>query len=255
MKGKILSIAGFDPSGGAGVLVDFQVAREHDYFCYTAVTSLTSQNSKKVTGVYPVEAGVLKETLAVLLEEGQIAGLKLGLLPEVKLAEVVRDFIVETQIRPVVCDPVLSASDNTSLVAKEMLNYYKTEIFPFVDIITYNVMEAEIFTGLNIEHLEELVARLSEFSSQFVIKGGHYQKHRAMDFVYDNGNFTSMSLPVLEREVRGTGCAYSTALLCALLDGQEYLEATQSAKNYVYEKIKTSQKLGQGLYQFIWDKN
>ncbi len=252
MKNKILSIAGLDPSGGAGVLVDFEVAREHGYYCYSAVTSLTSQNSKQVVGVYPVEAKVLKETLSVLFEEGEISGLKLGLLPRARLAEVVRDFVLNSQIKPVVCDPVLNASDGTALVAKEMLNFYKTEIFPLADVVTYNVMEAEIFTGLNIEHLEELVARLSNFSSRFVIKGGHYQKHRAMDFIYDNGNFTSISLPVLEKEVRGTGCAYSTSLLCFLLRGQDFMEAAKSAKNYVYEKIKNSQKLGQGIYQFVW---
>lgn len=252
MKAKILSIAGFDPSGGAGVLVDFEVAREHEYYCYASITSLTSQDSKKVTGVYPVETKVLKETLSVLLEEGTISGLKLGLLPKVSLAEIVRDFISNSRVKPVVCDPVLSASDGTMLVDKEMLNFYKKEIFPLVDVVTYNVMEAEVFTGLNIEQLEELVARLSEFNSRFIIKGGHYQKHRAMDFVYDNGVFTSMSLPVLEKEVRGTGCAYSTSLLCCLLNGLDFVEAAKTAKNYVYEKIKTSQKLGQGIYQFIW---
>lgn len=252
MKGKILSVAGLDPSGGAGVLVDFEVAREHDYFCYTAVTSLTSQSSIRVTGVYPVESEILKETFSVLSGEGKISGLKLGLLPKVSLAKVVKDFILNSQIRPVVCDPVLNASDGTRLVSKEMFNFYKNEIFPLVDIVTYNVMEAEIFTGLNIEHLEELVARLSEFNPRFVIKGGHYQKHRALDFVYDNGDLTSMSLPVLEKEARGTGCAYSTSLLCCLLNGLKLEEAAKSAKNYVYEKIKTSQKLGQGSYQFVW---
>lgn len=255
MKGKILSIAGFDPSGGAGILVDFEVAREQGYHCYGALTSLTAQNSREVQGVFPVQSEVLKNTLAALLEEGKISGVKLGLLPEVKLAEVVKDFLLMTRITPVVCDPVLNASDGTPLVAKEMHKYYKNEIFPLVDVVTYNVMEAEIFTGLNIEDLEELIARLSEFNSRFVIKGGHYQKHRAMDFVYSNGEFVPMSLPVLEKEVRGTGCVYSTSLLCHLLDGKEFVEAARRTKGYVYEKIKTSEKLGQGLYQFVWSRN
>ncbi len=254
MKGKILSIAGFDPSGGAGVLVDFEVAREHGYHCYGAITSFTAQNSQKVSGVFPVEKEVLEETLASLLAEGGIFGIKLGLLPEVELAEVVKEFLLKTKIRPVVCDPVLNASDGTPLVAKEMHNYYRKEIFPLADVVTYNVTEAEIFTGLNIEQLEELIARLSQFNKQFVIKGGHYQEHRAMDFVCKEDEFIPMSLPVLEKEVRGTGCAYSTSLLCHLLEGKDFLEATRKAKGYVYEKIKTSERLGLGLYQFIWDE-
>lgn len=246
---KILSIAGFDPSGGAGVFIDSLVALEHGFFCYSSLTTLTAQNSQGVKNFKFIPVNFFPRQLEVLFEEGEIEGLKLGLLGKKRIAEIVASFIQENNFKFVVCDPILISSSGEWLVEKGIISAYRKKIFP-LSICTFNAIEAERFFGY-CDDLEELLSRVSEFSSSFVIKGGHYPGE-VTDYVFHQGEVRSFTLPRLTKEVRGTGCAFSTSLLCYLLLGKDIFEAAREAKYYVYEKIKRAEKIGRGKYQMIF---
>ncbi len=247
---KILSIAGFDPSGGAGVILDCLVALEHGFFCYAAVTTVTAQNSQEVRDFRYVPLKVFKDELDVLFEEGGIEGVKLGLLGKAEIAKRVARFIKKSRLQPVVCDPVLLSSSGQLLSQKKIISVYREDIFP-ISIPTFNAIEAERFFGFS-DDLGELFSCISEVSSSFVVKGGHL-KGSATDFVFHQGEVRSFTLPRLKKEVRGTGCAFSTSFLCNLLMRKDVFEAVKEAKYYVYEKIKKSKRIGKGRFQMVFE--
>jgi hydroxymethylpyrimidine/phosphomethylpyrimidine kinase len=246
---KILSIAGFDPSAGAGVFIDSLVALEHGFFCYSAVTTVTAQNSMGVKDYKYTSIKLFQNELEALAEEGDIEGLKLGLLGKRKFAELAASFIRKNEFKFTVCDPILISSSGERLAEKGIISAYRKIIFP-LSISTFNAIEAERFFGY-CDNLEELFARVSEFSPSFVIKGGHYPGE-VTDYVFHQGEVRSFTLSRIDKEVRGTGCAFSTSLLCYLLLGKDIFEAVKEAKYYVYEKIKGARKIGQGRYQMVF---
>ncbi len=249
MMRKILSIAGFDPSGGAGVFIDSLVAMEHGFFCYSCLTTVTAQNSQGVKDFKYIPLKLFQNELKALTEEGNIEGLKLGLLGKGRFAEEVPPFIKKNNFKFTVCDPILISSSGERLSEKRIVSAYKEKVFP-LSILTLNAIEAERHFGY-CDDLEELFAQVSKFSSTFIIKGGHYPGE-ATDYVFHQGEVRSFTLPRIDKEVRGTGCAFSTSLLCNLLLGKNIFEAAKEAKHYVYEKIKSAKKMGRGRYQIIF---
>lgn len=248
---KILSIAGFDPSGGAGLTLDSLVAREHGFFCYGALTVTVAQSSCGVKSVFPLEPACLKEQLQAVAEEGSLEGVKLGLIGTVRLGEVVAEFLKSSQFNLVVCDPVIRASDGTLLVEEKLTAFYREAIFPLVSVVTFNLEEARlIFKAEN--DIQSVLDGLKKWGGSFVLKGGHVEGTKAVDYVYSDCEVSSISLPRLERDVRGTGCAFSTSLLCQLTSTASLKEAAEKAKEYVFRKIKESRKLGLGSNQMVF---
>lgn len=248
---KILSIAGLDPSSGSGITLDYLVASEHGFFCYGALTVAVAQNSCGVKSVFPQEPTCLQEQLQAVAEEGPLEGVKLGLIGTVKLGEVVAEFLRNKQYKLVVCDPVIKASDGTWLVEEELISFYREAIFPLVSVVTFNLEEACLIfkTGNDVQ---TLLNELRKWGGNFVLKGGHIEGAKVVDYVYSNSEISSISLPRWEREVRGTGCAYSTSLLCQLALSASLKEAAEKSKEYVYRKIRESQKLGLGRNQMVF---
>lgn len=264
-----LTIAGFDPSAGAGVTADLKVFAAHGIYGMAAVTALTVQSTLGVRDSRAVEAGLLKETLACLGEDVDFAGIKIGMLAGRELVEVVADFLAglgdEARER-VVLDPVIASSSGRALLEPDGVEALERRLLGLVGWITPNWDEAAALTGLPVGSREEIAAaagRLQEMAAEagngdlnVVVTGGHGE--RPDDFLRTpRGEEHWLTGERVETNAtHGTGCAFSTALTCGLIEGFPAYPAVEAAKAYVTAALHAAYPVGTGkgplnhLYRF-----
>jgi hydroxymethylpyrimidine/phosphomethylpyrimidine kinase len=245
---RALTIAGYDPSSGAGITADLQVFTAHSVVGVSAVTALTVQSRTGVRRVEPVSAALLRETLDLLAEEGPIAGVKIGMLATAELVEVVTKFLSRVRIprERVVLDPVIWSSSGAELLSAEGVGRLREGLLPLVGWITPNVAEAGILAEIEVsgkEGVPELAGRLAKLGGgglNVVVTGGNLEPPD--DFLRtDSGK--EIWVPGQRVEARGvhgahgTGCVFSSALLCRLVLGDSKVEAVRGAKAFVVRRL------------------
>jgi hydroxymethylpyrimidine/phosphomethylpyrimidine kinase len=173
----ILSIAGFDPSGGAGVTADLKTFAAHNCYGVAAITALTVQNTQSISSVQPVEAWLLKSSIESLLADGRVKAIKVGMLANRANAEVVRDVLEANPSIPSVLDPVVRSSTGKDLIDSEGLEFLREHLLKCAGLVTPNLEEAATLTGQKVENVEGMKAaarRLVEMGARaVVITGGH----------------------------------------------------------------------------------
>ncbi len=248
-----LTIAGFDPSSGAGITADLKVFAAHGVYGMACITALTVQSTLGVRRVEPVAAATLRETLDCLREDVQPSGVKIGMLATAAAVSEVSRFLLETKIDPerVVLDPVIRSSSGRELLSREGLERLRTGLLPHVGWITPNTYELATLTGeesFNPEAIPELAATLQAGHPKLhvLVTGGHLE--RPSDFLLTStGERHWLEGERVETtSTHGTGCAFSSALLSRLLTGQTGREAAQAAKDYVTAALKAAYPLGRG---------
>ena len=251
----VLTIAGFDPSSGAGVTADLMVFAAHGLFGTSCITSLTVQSTTEVREAHPVRPETVRATLDCLQIDLPTAGIKIGMLALGKTVAAVADFLGELRGRgeqvPVVLDPVLRSSSGRELLNAEGVAMLRERLLPLVDWVAPNLDELAILTGKRVAGREDVpeAARLLQASCpglNVLATGGHLTPPD--DFLLAAGGRTWW-LPgkqVDSTSTHGTGCALSSALLSGLVLGKSGYEAAVGAKLYVAEAIRTAQKLGKG---------
>jgi hydroxymethylpyrimidine/phosphomethylpyrimidine kinase len=249
----VLTIAGFDPSCGAGVTADIKTIAAHGCYGLACITALTVQSTQGVSRVEAVPPQLIAGTLENLADDFEIAAIHVGMLGSAEGAGAVVDFEKKRRL-PLVLDPVLSASSGAHLLDVAGQQVLIHELMPLATVTTPNVDEAAAMTGLPVtNHLEMKAAatRLHEMGAvAVVITGGHLQpavdllsfqlngKHEQEEFRADHQS---------SRSTHGTGCAFSTALACNLALGKTVAEAVMLAKAYVTVAIAHGQALGRGI--------
>lgn len=251
----MLTIAGFDPSSGAGVTADLAVFAAEGCFGTACVTALTVQSTVGVRTVEAVEARVVAETLACLWADLPADGVKIGMLATAGNVEAVAEFL--TRVRgigvPVVLDPVLRSSSGRELLSWEGIDALKTRLLPLVDWVTPNLAELEVLAGLpvgTVDAMEEGATVLGRLFPRLgvVVTGGHLAGNSADDLVVA-GDGTKVWLRgerIASRATHGTGCAFSSSLACGLSRGLDGVEAARAAKSYVSEAIRRAEPMGKG---------
>jgi len=249
-----LTIAGFDPSSGAGVTADIMVFAAHGFFGTSAVTSLTIQSTTGVRGSHPVTSKALEETLDCLQSDLPPAGVKIGMLATAEIVETVSLYL-ETLRRlsrytPVVLDPVLRSSSGRELLSVGGLPLLRSRLLPLVDWVTPNLAELSLLAGLPVENRDQVEPAASSLRSSFphlniLATGGHLDQPDDLLLTAD-GSFWISGKRVESTSNHGTGCALSSALLSRLLLGDAPLNAATAAKHYVTEAIRRASPLGQG---------
>lgn len=248
-----LTIAGFDPSSGAGITADLKVFAAHGVYGMACITALTVQSTLGVRRVEPVAAATLRETLDCLREDVQPSGVKIGMLATAAAVSEVSRFLLETKIGPerVVLDPVIRSSSGRELLSREGLERLRTGLLPHVGWITPNTDELAALTGEELfgpEAIPELAAKLQAGHPKLhvLVTGGHLE--RPSDFLLTStGERHWLEGERVETtSTHGTGCAFSSALLSRLLTGQTGWEAAQAAKDYVTAALKAAYPLGRG---------
>jgi hydroxymethylpyrimidine kinase/phosphomethylpyrimidine kinase len=246
-----LTIAGFDPSGGAGIIADVRTFVHFGVGPAAAITSLTFQNSERVFGATHETAESLRAQILPVVEEGGIAAVKIGMLPTADLVfEIVR-LLAETDLPAPVIDPVLQSSSGYALMEKEAVDALVTELMPLAHLLTPNIPEAETLTGLRIageDDMREAAAMIRAMGAPAVLlKGGHLGKESeeepryAIDVFDAEGDVKIFSGEWIESSpVRGTGCMLSSAIAACLARGMSLEESVGAGRDFVTETIRNA---------------
>ena len=245
----VLSVAGFDPSAGAGIAADLKTFAAHNCYGVSAITALTIQNSQGVAAIHPVEPQILRETIQSLLADGRVKALKIGMLHNTATAEVVREVLDSHPALPVVLDPVVRSSSGVELLDASGLDFLRRELIPRVSLVTPNLAEAAALTGLPVDSLESMKAaarKLIEMGARaVVVTGGHLEK--AIDVFFDGTEMESfVGDRVRPDNTHGTGCTFSSAVAANLALGRQLRDAVVLAKAFVAEAIRNAFPVGPG---------
>lgn len=256
----ILSIAGVDPSGGAGIVADVKTIDALECFPAIAITSITFQNTLGVYGASHQSLEVLRAQIDPILNDFKIAAVKTGMLPTAEIITEVAHIFSEENLPAPVVDPVMRATSGDSLIEENALDTLKEKLFPVARVVTPNIPEAERLTGFAIEGLDDM-KRAAETIRSFgalavLVKGGHMplgavkgsKGGEAVDVLLDEtGSITEFRRPYfVVGNVHGSGCTLSAAIASYLGKGKTLVDAVYEAKGYVTERIRLAQKLGHG---------
>ena len=245
----LLTIAGFDPSCGAGTVADLKTFAAHGCYGVAAITSLTVQNTQSVDAVHNTPSAELREQLEILAKDCDIAAVKIGMLGNRGNAVVIGEFLDAHKFAIVVLDPVMKSSTGSELLDAGGVKYITTELLKRASVVTPNVAEAEILTGLEIKDIagmEAAARKIVEMGAQAVIvKGGHMD--RAVDVVFDGSEVVQLGGDKVKIEnTHGTGCTFASALAAQLAAGRGLIEAATLAKAYVTKAIEKGYAIGKG---------
>jgi hydroxymethylpyrimidine/phosphomethylpyrimidine kinase len=250
----VLTIAGFDPSSGAGITADIKTIAAHGCYGVACITALTVQSTEGVRRVEAVDAGLVTETLAELASDVEIAAVHVGMLGSGKIVRTVADFLATHKLPNIVLDPILKSSSGADLLDSAGVHSLAEKLIPLASVVTPNIDEASALTGLAVTHPEQMRAaarKLHEMgAAAVVITGGHLEK--AIDLLSFTGSrgieqevFKSARLK--SNSTHGTGCAFATAIACHLAMGRGLPEAVLLAKAYVAAAISNAHPLGHGI--------
>jgi len=245
----VLSVAGFDPSAGAGIIADLKTFAAHNCYGVAAITALTIQNSQGVSSVHPVEPSVLRESILSVLSDGRVKAIKIGMLYNQEIAEVLRETLDSNPNLPAVLDPVVRSSNDFELLDGAGMDFLRRELLPRVTVVTPNLAEAAALTGMPVENLEGMRAaarKLVELGARaVVVTGGHLDK--AIDVLFDGTQMESFAGDRIKPDnTHGTGCTFSSAVAANLALGRQLRDAVVLAKAYVVEAIRQSFPVGPG---------
>ena len=245
----LLTIAGFDPSCGAGIAADLKTFAAHGCYGVAAITSITVQNTQGVQTVHNTPSAELREQLDVLSNDCDIAAVKIGMLGNRGNAAVVADFLDARKFAHVVHDPVMRSSSGAELLDPAGIKFVATELLKRASLITPNVPETEVLTGMTIKTVDDMEAaarKLMEMGARAVIvKGGHME--RAMDVLFDGKEMVTLAgEKTNEDHLHGTGCTLASALTAQLAAGRSLLEAATLSKAYVTKAIEKGYPIGKG---------
>ena len=245
----LLSIAGFDPSCGAGTGADLKTFAAHGCYGVAAITSLTVQNTQGVETVHNTPSAELRAQLEALAKDCDIAAVKIGMLGNRGNAASVGEFLDAHKYPHVVLDPIMKSSSGTELLDAGGIKYLATELLKRATVITPNIPEAEVLTGLTIKDvpgMEAAARKLVEMGAHAVIvKGGHME--RANDVLFDGKEvFQLVGDRAKEDTLHGTGCTFASAFTAQLAAGRPLFEAATLAKAYVTKAIEKGYAIGKG---------
>ncbi len=252
---KVLTIAGSDNSGGAGIQTDLKTFQNFGVYGFSAITAITAQNTMGVSDVWHIPGNAVYKQILSIHEDMNIDAIKVGMIGNIAVAKAIVGALIDIKSEnkniPVVLDPVLVSSSGFRLLEKEALSYLVKELFPLSYIITPNLPEAETLTGLPITCSESCKSAASAISNMgipnVIIKGGHSDNKKAEDLLYDGNEYTVFSSPRLKsKEVHGTGCVFSSALTANLAKGNSLKKSLNEAKQYITNSIKMSKSISRG---------
>lgn len=247
-----LTIAGVDPSGGAGILADIKTFSAFECFGCAVITSLTFQNTVGVFGVINQTGDSVSQQIQPVLDDFQVSALKTGMLPNKEIIETIAEIVETNKLKNFVVDPVVRSTSGYDLIDDESLKSLIENLFPLADLITPNIPEAERISGMKIERIEDFekaALKIQNLGAKNVLlKGGHLESSKkATDYL-----FIGNQLHIFEGEfyqtnsTHGTGCTLSAAITANLALGRDLIESVKIAKNYVNEAIRTSPNIGKG---------
>ena len=245
-----LSIAGSDSSGGAGIQADIKTMCMNGVFAMSAITALTAQNTTGVAGIMEVTPQFLAQQIDCVFTDIRPDAVKIGMVSSATLIRVIARKLTEYQARHIVVDPVMVATSGSKLIQDEAVDTLKSELLPLAELVTPNIPEAEILSGMEFkcpQDMESAARAISEtYHCSVLLKGGH-DLNDANDLLYKDGTSTWFRGRRIDNpNTHGTGCTLSSAIASNLACGMELEEAVRNAKAYISGALAAMLNLGRG---------
>jgi hydroxymethylpyrimidine/phosphomethylpyrimidine kinase len=242
---NILSIGGSDPSSGAGIQSDIKTFSNHDVYGFTVVTAITSQNTRKVTSIEPVSAKSLRAQFDSILSDFHIDAIKIGMVYNSQIIKVIHSKLRNIKA-PIVIDPIIKSTTDAILLKKNALRDYKKMMIPLADVITPNKYEAKVLSGIS--NTNKSAKKIQSMGAKCVIiTGATSSNSQISDFVLEENKEYMISGGKIPIRNHGSGCNYSASISVSLAKGNTIRYAVKTAKDYVYQSIRNSKKIGRGV--------
>lgn len=248
---QVLTIAGSDSGGGAGIQADLKAMSANGVFAMSVITAVTAQNTEEVTDVFELPPSIIASQLDAVFDDFDVAAVKTGMLSSTAIIETVVKMLTLQKIATLVVDPVMISKSGHPLLRPDAVDAVKTQLLPLAFVVTPNIHEAQQLSGIQITSLAD-ARRAAKVIHGFgckhvLIKGGHLLNERATDLLYDGRFFNVLKGEFIEtRHTHGTGCTFASAMAAHLARGRSMLDAAQAAKAYVTQAIRHGLAIGHG---------
>ena len=248
---KVLSIAGSDPSGGAGIQADIKTITAHKHYAMAVIVSLTAQNTTAVSGVLNCSPEFVEAQIDSVLSDITPDAIKLGMLSNADIVRSVAKMLKKYNCKNIILDPVMVATTGGRLMDESALEVYTKELFNLASVVTPNLPEASVLSGMEIKNIDDMktaAIKISNYGCKSVlIKGGHWREDVAVDLLYENGEFSQFCAPKVDtNNTHGTGCTLSSAIACNIANGLSINQSVKNAKEYVTNALKNGLVIGHG---------
>lgn len=248
---QVLTIAGSDSGGGAGIQADIKVISAHGAFPLSVITAITAQNTKGVAATYELPLPIIEAQINAVFDDFNIVAIKTGMLSSKKVVQRIANLLKDRPIQNLIIDPVLVSKNGVPLLKQDAVAILKSAFIPLADLVTPNIDEAEILSGITIRKMkdaEESARIIFALGCRAVlIKGGHLRSHPGCDLFYDGKTMLHLKGEWINSpHTHGTGCVYSAAIASHLALGKTMPNAIKTAKAYITETIRYGLAIGHG---------
>jgi hydroxymethylpyrimidine/phosphomethylpyrimidine kinase len=247
----VLTIAGFDPSSGAGATADIKTIAAHGCYGVAALTALTVQSTSGVKRSDPIDVALLRETLEDLNQDSKISAVHIGMLGTAKVASAVADFLQSAQLSCVVLDTIIRSSSGATLLDDAGVTVVADRLLPLAGVVTPNGQEAAVLTGVEVDSVEEMkqaAQQLKEMGAKAVVVTGGHLSPTVDVLLAANGDLQTFKSEKLDTNyTHGTGCAFSTSIACNLAQGRSLPESVLLAKSFLTAAIANGYPVGKGV--------
>tara|TARA_B100000579_G_scaffold171153_1_gene139440 strand:+ start:989 stop:1801 length:813 start_codon:yes stop_codon:yes gene_type:complete len=250
-KSKILIIAGSDSSGGAGIQADIKTVTSLGSYAMTALTAVTVQNTKGVKSVTPIPVNEIKNQIIYTAKDIKPDAIKIGMLHTPKVVKKIIESLKIIKVKKIVLDPVMVAKGGAKLINNEAIQILKKKLIKQVTLITPNILEAEVLTGVKIKNKKDIILAANKLinlgAKNVLIKGGHLKSKKVEDIFLNKSDFKIfVSSRHNTKNTHGTGCTLSSAITTFFSCGKSIKKACDLGIKYVNSAILTNPKYGKG---------
>jgi hydroxymethylpyrimidine/phosphomethylpyrimidine kinase len=247
---KVLTIAGSDCSGGAGIQADLKTITTHKMYGMSVITALTAQNTTGVYGIEESSPEFVGQQIDCIFKDIIPDAVKIGMVSNSKIIEVIAKKLIEYKAENIVVDPVMVSTSGSKLLNDEAMNALITKLIPLAKVITPNIPEAEALCGFEIKNEEDMIKAAKKISKTLkgavLVKGGHLVND-AIDLLYEDEKINWFKAERIDNpNTHGTGCTLSSAIACSLADGKSLAESIENAKAYLTGALRVGLNLGEG---------
>jgi hydroxymethylpyrimidine/phosphomethylpyrimidine kinase len=247
---NLLSIAGSDPSSGAGIQSDIKTFTELGAYAFTVITSITSQNTSKFGYIEPISPKMIKSQIDSIFSDFKVDAIKIGMVYNSSAIRAIYSRVSKIKI-PIILDPIIKSTTGGRLLKNDAINDYIKYLVPISYVITPNVSEASYLSRMQIKNkndLQRCAKKIQNLGTKnVVITGVSFEKNKVSDFVFEDSKYYLVSGQKINQANHGSGCNFSSALTVAIASGKNLLNAVKFAKKYTYNSIKNSKKVGKGI--------
>ena len=245
-----VTIAGSDSSGGAGIQADIKTMMANGVYAMSAITALTAQNTTGVMGILNATPEFLGQELDSIFTDIFPDAVKIGMVSEKELISVIAEKLEQYQAKNIVVDPVMVATSGARLISEDATDTLKQKLFPLATVLTPNIPEAEVLTGMEIKSAKDMIKAAEQISKEYdcavLCKGGH-QIHTANDLLFADGTYRWFEGKRIDNpNTHGTGCTLSSAIASNLAKGYDLQTAVERAKEYISGALAAMLDLGAG---------